>query len=363
MHSGKQILQLLAIFLISGVMCAQEAPPAPPATPAVPAPAPRAAQHARTVIVRNGSGNGYLGVSVRDISSDDVSSLKLPDESGVEITVVDQDSPAGKAGLKEHDVIRTFNGEKVESRAQLFRMLTETPAGHTVTLGLLRNGQPLNMKVQLADRHVYTSGPIVIPRIEVPEINIPAMNIDMGNMEMLMSTARSGIQVESLTPQLREFFGSPSDQGLLVRSVQKGSPADQAGLRAGDVIVKVGDRQIRSVGDYRMALRDSSGKSVSVGIVRDKREQSLTMKLPERRESSSALEDFDIQLNGLDEGLAGLDAMLAMLDAQKEQWKAWQKSFQDSQKEWQKQMKDWQKDWEKDKDKDKDKEWKYHDFE
>jgi membrane-associated protease RseP (regulator of RpoE activity) len=213
----------------------------------------------------------------------------------------------------------------------------------------------MEMKVQLADRQRYAET-WVMPHVEVPEINIPPINIDMGNMAMMMSTARSGVQVESMTPQLREFFGAPAEQGLLVRSVEKGSPADQAGLRAGDVIVKVGDRPIRNVGDYRIALRDSSGKSVSIGIVRDKREQSVNMKLPERRESSSALEDFDIDLSGLDEGLASLDAKLAMLDAQKAQWKDWEKQIEKSQKEWQKsweksreqwqkQMRDWDRDW------------------
>lgn len=330
-----------AILMISAGALAQEAPPAPPAPQA--APAPRPARHA--VMVRSGSGNGYLGVSVRDISSEDVSKLKLPDDSGVEVTVVDQDSPAGKAGIKEHDVIRSLNGEKVESRAQLFRMLTETPSGHTVSLDLLRNGQPMNLKVQLADRHTYAQT-WVMPHIEVPEVVIPPINIDMSGMEMLMSTARSGVQVETMTPQLREFFGAPAEQGLLVRSVQRGTPADQAGLRAGDVIVKVQDRPIRSVGDYRMALRDSSGKSVSISIVRDKREQSLTLKIPERRETSSAWEDYDLDLSGLDEGMAGLQANMAMLDAQKAQWKAWQKDVEKSQKEWQKQ---WEKQW-KDKD-------------
>src|SRR5205807_1306767 len=114
----------------------QPAPPAvaQPAQPAAPAMAPRASTHSHTTtIVRtSGSGGGYLGVSVSDVSQEQVSSLKLPDDSGVEVTVVDQDGPAGKAGIREQDVIRSFNGEKVESRAQLFRMLTETPGGRTV---------------------------------------------------------------------------------------------------------------------------------------------------------------------------------------------------------------------------------------
>ncbi|HZU23549.1 MAG TPA: PDZ domain-containing protein [Terriglobales bacterium] len=340
-------------------MLAQDsAPPPPPpvaAVPAVPAVAPRAAAHTRAVIAHGGSGGGYLGVSVRDLSHDEAGALKLPDDSGVEVTVVDTDSPAGKAGLKEHDIIRAFNGEKVESRNQLARLLSETPSGHTVALDVMRNGQSMNLKVQLADRHTYAQT-WTMPRVEIPEINIPAMNIDMSAMEMVMNVARSGVQVEPLTPQLREFFGAPAEQGLLVRSVEKGGPAEQAGLRAGDVIVKVGDRPIRNLGDYRMALRDANGKSVTLGIVRDKREQGLTMKMPDRRESSSAMRDFDFDFySDFDpEQFASLassaDAIRAELQAQFQsgQWKEWQKQFSKAQKDLEHQMKELQKQWKDD---------------
>lgn len=329
------------------------AQPAQPAQPAMPAPpAPRARAMAHTYVRTSSGSGGYLGVSVSDISQDQVASLKLPDDSGVEVNVVDQDGPAGKAGLREHDVIRSFNGQKVESRAQLFRMLTETPAGHTVSLEILRSGQPLNIKVQLADRHTVST--FVMPH-DFPDVVVPSMNIDIPNMTMVMSVGRSGVQVESLSPQLREFFGVPSEQGVLVRSVERGSAAEQAGIRAGDVIVKVQDRQVRNTSDFRMALRDSSGKSVSVGLVRDKREQAVTLKLPERRDSSSA-RDYEIDLSGLDEGMAGLQANLAQLEAQKEQWKEWQKQWQksaeDSRKQWEKWQKDWEKQW-----KDQQKQW------
>ena len=74
--------------------------------------------------------------------------------------MVDQDAPAGKAGLKEHDVILTMNDSKVESGAQLRRMIRETPAGRIVTLGVSRDGQPLTLKVQLADRRKSAASPI-----------------------------------------------------------------------------------------------------------------------------------------------------------------------------------------------------------
>ena len=94
----------------------------------------------------------YLGVDIADITSDRLGSLKLKEEKGVEVTMVDQDAPAGKAGIKEHDVILSMNGTTVESKTQLQRMIHETPPGRLVTLGLSRDGQPMTIKVQLADR-------------------------------------------------------------------------------------------------------------------------------------------------------------------------------------------------------------------
>src|SRR5215813_3183867 len=94
----------------------------------------------------------YLGVDTRDITPDRVSTLKLKNESGVEVTMVDQDAPAGKAGIKEHDVILTLNGNKVESVEQLRRMIREIPPGRVVNVGVSRSGESLSMQVQLADR-------------------------------------------------------------------------------------------------------------------------------------------------------------------------------------------------------------------
>src|SRR5437763_2914750 len=97
-------------------------------------------------------GGSYLGVDTRYITADRLSDLKLKEEHGVEVTLVDQDAPAGKAGIKEHDVILNLNGNKVESVEQLRRMIREVPPGRVVTLGSSRNGQPPTLKARLAAR-------------------------------------------------------------------------------------------------------------------------------------------------------------------------------------------------------------------
>jgi membrane-associated protease RseP (regulator of RpoE activity) len=240
------------------------------------------------------SGTGsYLGVDIADVTSERLSALKLKEEKGVEVTMVDQDAPAGKAGIKEHDVILTMNGTPIESGAQLRRMIHETPPGRLVTLGLSREGQPMNVKLQLADKHkeFAWAGPHPDVHIQIPEIHVPDIDIPAINMVMATSSARSGLMVENITPQLGEFFGVKNGNGVLVRSVEKGSRAEKAGFRAGDVIVKVNEHAVHDTSDFAHGMKSRSGKSVNVGIMRDKKEQNLTLTLPERKESGDLYED------------------------------------------------------------------------
>jgi len=240
------------------------------------------------------SGSGFLGVDIADVTSERVSTLKLKEEKGVEVTAVDQDAPAGKAGIKEHDVILTMNGTTVESAAQLRRMIHETPAGRVITLGLSRDGQPVAVKVQLCDRpkEYSFSGPNMKDfHVQIPEIHVPPVDIPSFNMVIVTSSERSGLTVENITPQLGQFFGVKSGSGVLVRSVEKGSRAEKAGLRAGDVIVKVNDEPVHDTSDFTHAVRSRKGDAVSVNVIRDKKEQNLQMMLPEHKESGDLLEE------------------------------------------------------------------------
>jgi len=229
-------------------------------------------------------GSSYLGVDTRDITADRVGSLQLKEESGVEVTMVDQDAPAGKAGIKEHDVILSVNGEKVESVEQLRRIIREIPSGRVVTIGISRDGQPLTLKAQLADRKVLgpQAGPFkfVMPPIPpMPDLDLPV------SIVVVHSSSRTGLMVENLTSQLADYFGAKDGHGVLVRSVEKGSYAEKAGFRAGDVITRVNGEAISDGGDFLHALRSAKANTASVSILRDKREQTLTLSLPEPKQS------------------------------------------------------------------------------
>ena len=249
--------------------------PEPPAVPGQPTAAPE--PPSEPVWVQ--ASQSYLGVDTRDVTKERMSALKLKEERGVEITLVDQDAPAGKAGLKVGDVLLDFNGQRVESQEQLRRLIREIPPGRVVTLGISRDGQPMSIQATLGDRRkmargVYTYTPAPMPPIRVnPRVNVQPFTIVISD--------RTGVLVENLTPQLGEFFGVKNGEGVLVRSVEKGSAAETAGFRAGDVIVKVGEKRIARISDWRNAIRASKG-TVQVGVVRDKREQGLSLALPDR---------------------------------------------------------------------------------
>jgi membrane-associated protease RseP (regulator of RpoE activity) len=149
-----------------------------------------------------------------------------------------------------------------------------------------RNGNPMVFKVQLADKSkaMAMSGHnhIVVPRPVIPDFDFPSMDVMVQT-----SSSRSGAVVENLTPQLGDFFGVRNGEGVLVRSVEKGSVAEAAGLKAGDVIVRVEGDRIQDRGDWKSALRNHRRGKVNVGIIRDKKEQTISITMPEGKDDSS----------------------------------------------------------------------------
>ena len=120
--------QFAIISVVLGALAAAQGTPAPAVAPAPPAPAAKARPTpAPAPVAKSAKPSTYLGVDIRDVTHDRMAALKLKDERGVEIMLVDQDGPAGKAGLKEHDVILSFNGHKIQSSVDLRKLIRETP--------------------------------------------------------------------------------------------------------------------------------------------------------------------------------------------------------------------------------------------
>jgi serine protease Do len=223
-------------------------------------------------------GGTYLGVSLAEIDENRAKELKLKEDYGVEITRVEEGSPAEKAGVKAGDVVLEYNGQRVEGMEQFGRMVRETPAGREAKLTISRDGGTQVLSAMLGSRKVRTFAGNFPQGFEMPEIRIP----DIPQIFTTLRTARLGIEAESLGPQLADFFGVK--EGVLVRSVIENTPAQKAGLKAGDVVTKVDGMAVTSPGELSSAVRTaSSKKTYAVEFMRDRKIQAATVMVEEGR--------------------------------------------------------------------------------
>lgn len=227
--------------------------------------------------------NGWLGVSVGEVTAEKAKELKLPGERGVILDEVDSDSPAAKAGLKKGDVITEFNGQRVEGVTQFRRYVRETPAGRVVQLTVWRDGRAQQIpatigefgdssRVRLTDRQRERI--TVMPRGN--------WNFEMPDVQVFSAMARPllGIRTEDLDGQLGAYFGAPENEGVLVTHVNSGSPAEKAGMKAGDVIVKVDGSRVKETSDLRERMNGArEKKTVPVTVIRKGVESTLNVEI------------------------------------------------------------------------------------
>ncbi len=289
----------------------------------------------------------YLGVQITAVTPQRAAALKLPDPAGAIITYVDQDGPACHAGLMENDVVVAFDGSKIDGPEQLQGMIHTAAPQKTVTLTIMRNGQRKDMKVTLGSWNVMSHAvspaiamgqPPLPPRVYAPDVEIPSFTV---------LSARHGLVVESLSPQLSDFFGVARGRGVLVRSVERGSPAAAAGLKAGDIILKVNDEPVHDMADWQRGMHSQSGK-LSIAILRDKHEQTVTMTLPAPG-GASELEPgdwlkFDFDMQALRDEMAEIRPELENQDEMLAQLGPTEKDLENMRRDLEKSMKAQQKD-------------------
>ncbi len=220
------------------------------------------------------STHGYLGVSVRDVSSEQMSTLKLKEVRGAEIVLVDHDAPAGKAGLREHDVVLQMNGQAITGMDQLRRMLHDSAPGKTIVLLISRDGQQMTISTQMAVSQEEVEREAWEQHLSVPESqdgldgengagsgqtsSVPVQHL--GNSfigSILPSSSYTGALLEKMPVQLATYFGAAGGRGLLVSNVKPNSPAALAGLHAGDVVVRANQKPVANTSDWAKAVKSS----------------------------------------------------------------------------------------------------------
>lgn len=263
----------------SGALAAFAVMMLPPFLAAQPAPAPRPMEDAFRMLMLDG--RSFLGVGVAEIDAERSRALKLKDEYGVEVTRIEDDSPASRAGLKVNDVILEYNGQRVEGTEQFVRFVRETPAGRTVKLLVSRAGTAQTIAATLAARKPKAE----TFRWEGPEIALTIPDIPQAKMSWRSSML--GVEAEALESQLAAYFGVK--EGVLVRSVTKSTVAEKAGLKAGDVLLKVDDMKVMTPRDVTTAIRTARSKDrkqVALLVMREKREVTLNATFEDEPTSS-----------------------------------------------------------------------------
>jgi S1-C subfamily serine protease len=250
---------------------------------------------------------GYLGIEFHDLTSEQAAALHLRDKRGVEVLLVDHDGPGASAGLRPHDLITGLNGHIVVSGEALRRMIHDDGAGVEVRLSVFRNGSPITIRTKLASREdverrawarvtqgpppppgaivegmtgIYVSGPVSTPPPPAATAHIaspPAPAHTQGFIESMLHGPFTGLVLEAMQPQLADYFGAPRGEGLLVQTVENGSPASSGGIHAGDVILSADNQPMHSTSDWSKHLHASKGKPMSLDILRNRQPLTVTL--------------------------------------------------------------------------------------
>jgi serine protease Do len=252
-------------------------------------------------------GGSRLGVTLEELTPAEARELGLDPPRGARVVGIEDDSPAEDAGLRKGDVIVAFDGESVRSTRQLARLVRETPADRSVEIEIARDGRRETLTAELVagpGLHTFRgfTGPGATGSGQPFDWDAPG---DLGedspgprfwlgpnapHLQLELGRPRLGIRYQELGDQLAEYFGVSAGAVLVVR-VDPDSPAERAGLKAGDVVTRIGDRAVERGSDLRRAVREAEeGETVHMTVSRRGTSRELEIALRSREPLGSEAE-------------------------------------------------------------------------
>lgn len=201
----------------------------------------------KTLIEKGKVIRGWLGVSIQNITQELADQFQVPDTNGVLISNVNPDSPAEQAGLERGDIVRKYDGQVVNDPVHLRTLVAETSPNTTVALTILREGDERTVRINVGEQ---------------PRVFPDARGVD----EAEGKHALAGVIVENLSPG-----EAPEDEGVIVRVIPTGSPADRAGLQRGDIILEMNRQPIRDTRDFSRIVRELKREEAVLLVVRRER--------------------------------------------------------------------------------------------
>ncbi len=210
---------------------------------------------------------GWLGVSIQEVTSDLAEEFGVKDLKGALVSGVMKGSPAEKAGIKQGDVLLAFGGKEVEDTGHLRNMVSQTPVGTKVKVKLLRQKKEMELEVTVAE----------LPK----KLGEAGTEEGTGGSEE-ESNALSGITVRELTPELAKRFGlGEGESGVVIVKIDPGSRAAEAGVRPGDVVLQINQKDIATIEDYKKAASRIRPKDRTLLLISRKGEDLFVTIKPE----------------------------------------------------------------------------------
>ena len=175
---------------------------------------------------------GWLGVMIQKITPELREKFKLEDETGALVADVTSGGPAEKAGIERGDVIISFDGKEIREMNELPYMVASTPVGKVVIVEVIRKGEKKRL-----------------------EVKIGKLKEEKEAEEPTEERSDLGMTVEEITAEMARQLGLPEQRGLVVVQVKSNSPAEEAGIRRGDIIVEIDQEPVKDIDEYSKKIR------------------------------------------------------------------------------------------------------------
>jgi serine protease Do len=189
---------------------------------------------------------GWLGLLIQKITPEMAKMFKLKQEEGALVGDVVSGGPAEKAGIKRGDVVINYEGENISDYRDLSRLAAATPVGKEVKIVLVRDGEEIKITVKIGE--------------------FPEEGVETKEKETLK---KFGLNLQTLTPELAQSFGFDKDtKGILVSDVEMGSPADEAGIRQGDVIIEINREKVTKMEDAQQAITKGEKEKSTLFLIK-----------------------------------------------------------------------------------------------
>jgi C-terminal processing protease CtpA/Prc len=242
---------------------------------------------------------GWLGVSLQDLTTSLREAMDISSETGVLVTEVVEDSPADKAGFKDGDIILKFQDSAITSPKALTKLVQGTAPETKARVVILRKGKEKTLDVHIGELEDCRKKCVIKMFGEDDDLLLfddLALDMAVGGapglcMKWLGADLWLGVHPVDLSDQLAAHFGIKDGSGVLINEVVEDSPAEKAGLKAGDVILELGQERIEDTSELHHAIAEhDEGAEVVVTVLRGGKEKKITAVL----EKSPHAKEFEI---------------------------------------------------------------------